>query len=87
MRRTLALAAMSMLVACSASPPGPDPVTQCIEPRPQVCTMEYNPVCATLLAGGIKQYASPCNACADDAVFSYLADVCPSPVIGTAPQQ
>ena len=87
MRGMIAIAAMFMLVACSASPPAPDPVTQCSEPRPQVCTMEYNPVCATLFVGGTKQYASSCNACADDAVSSYLADVCLSPVSGTALQQ
>jgi len=40
--------------------------------------MEYNPVCATLVAGGVKQYASGCNACADDAVSSYMPDVCPT---------
>ena len=51
--------------------------TQCAEPRPQVCTMEYNPVCATLVAGGSRQYASGCNACADDAVASHLLGPCP----------
>jgi hypothetical protein len=39
--------------------------------------MEYNPVCATLVAGGTKQYASGCNACADDAVSAYLPGPCP----------
>jgi hypothetical protein len=87
MRVTIAIATMTMLVACAGSPPAPDPVTQCGEPRPQVCTMEYNPVCATLSEGGTKQYASPCNACADDAVSSYLADVCLSPFSGAASQQ
>ena len=79
MRAMVAVAAMSVLVACTGSSPAPDPVTQCSEPRPQVCTMEYNPVCATLWDGATKQYSSPCNACAHDAVASYLADVCPSP--------
>lgn len=87
MRGIVAIAAVSVLAACSGSPPAPDPVTQCNEPRPQVCTMEYNPVCATLLNGGTKQYASPCNACAHDTVASYLADVCPSPGSDVAPQQ
>lgn len=48
----------------------------CVDPRPQVCTMEYNPVCAELDDGSSKQYSSPCNACADDAVTSYLPDAC-----------
>ena len=39
-----------------------DPRTQCADPRPQVCTMEYAPVCADLIAGSTKEYSSPCNA-------------------------
>lgn len=50
--------------------------SQCVDPRPQVCTMEYNPVCAVLGNGSSKQYSSPCNACADDAVKSYLPGAC-----------
>ncbi len=49
---------------------------QCVDPRPQVCTMEYNPVCAVVSDGISKQYSSPCNACADDAVKNYLAGAC-----------
>jgi hypothetical protein len=49
---------------------------QCVDPRPQVCTMEYNPVCAVLGDGSSKQYSSPCNACADDAVKSHLSGAC-----------
>jgi hypothetical protein len=48
----------------------------CVDPRPQVCTMEYNPVCAVLGDGSTKQYSSPCNACADDAAKSYLPGAC-----------
>ena len=79
MRIMIVAAAVLVLTACVNSPaPEPEaPGTQCIEPRPQVCTMEYNPVCATLVAGGTKEYASGCNACADDAVSAYLPDPCP----------
>ena len=48
----------------------------CSNPRPMVCTMEYRPVCASLLAGGEKTYASGCNACADIAVSGYLLQAC-----------
>lgn len=68
------------LTACGSKPTAEPSVvsgTQCSGPRPQVCTMEYNPVCATLVAGGSKQYASPCNACADDAVAAYQMGACP----------
>jgi hypothetical protein len=67
-----------LLAACSSQPveePGDDPFA-CSEPRPQVCTMIYAPVCATLKAGGEADYSSPCNACADDAVESYREGRC-----------
>jgi len=48
----------------------------CVDPRPQVCTMEYNLVCAVLGDSRSKQYSSPCNACADDAVESYVSGAC-----------
>ena len=51
--------------------------TACAEPRPQVCTMEWSPVCANTLAGASKQYASACNACADDQVSAYQSGECP----------
>ena len=56
----------------------PSSVKQCEVPRPQVCTMEYAPVCADLVAGGAKEYSSGCNACADEAVAGYLPGRCPS---------
>ena len=79
MRIIVVVAAVLVLGACanSTAPEPEAPGTQCAGPRPQVCTMEYNPVCAVLVAGGTKQYASPCNACADDAVAAYVAGPCP----------
>jgi hypothetical protein len=38
--------------------------------------MIYDPACGNLAAGGQKEYASGCNACADDAVTSYLPGPC-----------
>ncbi len=76
MRNTLGIACALVLAGCSTQPPA-SPVIACSEPRPQVCTMEYAPVCAELVAGGRKQYASACNACADDTVASYLKGECP----------
>lgn len=64
------------LAGCASKPPV-DPRIACSEPRPQVCTMEYAPVCADLKAGGRKQYSSACNACADDGVAAYLSGECP----------
>ena len=83
MRNAWALALLA-LVGCSgpatrpepASPLASDPITRCPELRPEVCTMEYAPVCGSLLAGGFRTYASGCNACADEAVAGYQNGPC-----------
>lgn len=48
----------------------------CTEPRPQICTMQYMPVCAILGDGSTKTYATDCSACSDARVVSYSADAC-----------
>lgn len=50
--------------------------TQCRDPRPMVCTMEYSPVCATLAEEKLATYPSGCNACADIAVASWTDGPC-----------
>ena len=48
MRIAFALVAFLALAACASQEPvDSNPLTQCTEPRPQVCTMEYAPACAT----------------------------------------
>jgi len=79
--RFLAIVVSVVLLGACSNTSAPDPTaasgTTCTDPRPQVCTMEYMPTCATLVAGGTKEYASGCNACADDAVSSYIPGACP----------
>ena len=79
MPRALLLSTLLLLAACSASSP-PAPIqsltSQCSEPRPQVCTMEYDPVCGELATGGREDYSSPCNACAHDEVRSFERGTC-----------
>lgn len=57
----------------AAAPEG----TECTDPRPQICTMEYLPVCASLNDGSQRTYASGCSACADPEVQRYVAEECP----------
>ncbi len=76
MLRVPALTVFLLITGCSTGPETPQ-ITQCNSPRPQVCTMEYNPVCAQLGAGGQKTYSSPCNACADVTVTGFLGGACP----------
>lgn len=75
MRAIVAMTALLLLCACAGRESSP--VMLCTEPRPQVCTQEYNPVCGQLAAGGWHEYSSPCNACAHDAVAGYETGPCP----------
>lgn len=73
MRPAPCLLVLLLLSACSTTPD----VVPCSDPRPQVCTMEYNPTCAERNDGTVADYSSPCNACADDAVSGYVPGACP----------
>lgn len=65
--------------------------TICKEPRPQMCTMEYNPVCgwynesincfAYPCAG---EYGNACSACGDSKVSRVTKGPCPK--VGSTPQ-
>jgi len=47
------------------------------EPRPQVCTLEYAPVCAFVgKHGARKEFASGCSACGDASVSAYIPGPC-----------
>jgi len=59
----------------------------CPEPRPQMCTRDYRPVCATRDTGvrcvttpcpstEEKTYGNACSACADQDVISYRNGAC-----------
>ena len=50
----------------------------CSEPRSQVCTREYAPVCALLPGEQRREYSNGCTACADSAVSGYIAGSCPA---------
>lgn len=80
MRRVIPLLPMLLvLTACTTGAgkqTGESLRVQCDPPRPQVCTMEYAPVCATLKGGEQRDYSSGCNACADDNVASWAPGKC-----------
>ena len=45
--------------------------TACSEPRPEVCTREYAPVCGYKLDRGSKTYSNGCEACAEKEIIGY----------------
>lgn len=80
--KALTLAAVSAgAVACSATTPSAPEAdiptaNTCQEPRPQVCTTIYAPVCARHADGHEETHASACNACADDTTTAYRNGAC-----------
>lgn len=69
------------LVGCATpvDPPLPaesQAVDVCTEPRPQVCTTLYAPVCAVHRDGHEETLASACNACAIDTVQTHRPGRC-----------
>jgi len=85
------------LLACQSNSIDSEPATPivktptndniCKEPRPEMCTQEYKPVCATRDTG-VRCVTTPCPsseqvtksnacmACADEKVISYHVDAC-----------
>lgn len=62
-----------------AAPPVEAPagtMTLCTEPRPEICTMDYNPVCGSLEDGSTKTYSNGCSACSDSAVTGWTQGTC-----------
>lgn len=71
-----------VLASCSTAPkPAPPgallPGEQaCTNPRPEVCTMEYRPVCGTDLNGKKMEFSNECSACLNVDVVSWEEGLC-----------
>ena len=78
----IALFLLAVAAGCAMSPPaaksgdGADNFVACQEPRPEICTMDYVPVCGVLEGGGKKTYSNACVACSDTAVNGYTEGAC-----------
>ena len=48
----------------------------CREPRPEMCTQQYDPVCGQLSGGDSQTYSNWCSACSDKTVESYVPGEC-----------
>lgn len=64
--------------ACTPQQPttSPPPATVCTGQRPQACTREYKPVCATDVRGASRSFGNACEACADRQVVSHRPGQC-----------
>ncbi len=70
-----------LLAGCAATAEvksncGEEALTVCPEPRPQMCTMDYRPVCAELKDGSRKTFSNGCTACSNPAVVGYRDGEC-----------
>jgi hypothetical protein len=70
------------VVACAQTTPAETLVSSqsvmiaCQEPRPQVCTMQYDPVCGTTSNKKYSTYANACSACSDASVSGHSPGAC-----------
>jgi hypothetical protein len=71
-----------LTIACSPEPrpreaasAGPA-LSACEDPRPQLCTLQYEPVCGHLGGDDHKTYANACAACANAAVSGHWPGAC-----------
>lgn len=53
-------------------------INPCPDPRPEVCTRDYRPVCGYAPDSAMgTTYGNDCEACADPAVEGWLPGACP----------
>ncbi len=90
----LTMAVLSLNTACQSTPTeAPQPkenkpfIISCTDPRPEICTQEYIPVCAakdtsvrcvTTPCPSTEKvtYGNACTACSDAKVVSHIAGAC-----------
>lgn len=56
--------------------PGALDIILCEEPRPEICTREYDPVCAVLKDGSTRTGSTGCTSCSDSQVVGYTKGAC-----------
>jgi len=51
-------------------------LTQCVSPKPEVCTKEYKPVCGFEADGNYRTFSNACMACSDAEINAYDDGAC-----------
>ena len=84
---------LASAMGCATSAPaektdgeGDEPIP-CQDPRPEICTMHYDPVCGALEGGSKKTYSNACAACSDRAVTGYTENPCAPEGSHNAPRE
>lgn len=83
-KHALMSACVLLLTACATTADDSETVAEntqvkvsvCKDPRPQMCTMEYAPVCANVAGKRLKTYGNACSACGDVKVKEYVKGEC-----------
>ncbi len=81
-RLIVVLLSANTAVACAQASSVEAPVASqtvlvaCEEPRPQVCTMQYDPVCGLASNNQYKTYSNACAACSDAGVSGHSPGAC-----------
>jgi len=65
-----------LLAGCQAVPSLNIEQTNCIEPRPEMCTMDYQPVCGFDKDHNSKTYSNRCVACSNERVVYTIKGEC-----------
>lgn len=73
--RSLLLLLFSFSLAACLSPPSL-PGEFCTDPRPQVCTMDYAPVCGIDADGMRADFSNACSACSVADIVSWTEGLC-----------
>jgi len=51
-------------------------LTKCTTPKPQICTLEYKPVCGYEIDANYKTFSNACTACSNAKIVSYAEGAC-----------
>lgn len=70
------ITATLFISSCQSTPIRAVKQINCSDPRPEMCTMEYQPVCGFYLDNSSKTYPNACTACSDKNVVRYIKDEC-----------
>ena len=71
------MAIFLLISGCQSSPAQIENRITCKDPRPEVCTMNYLPVCGFDSNNNAKTYSNACSACSDKKVVKYIKNECP----------